>query len=111
MRDVTTPFYAIAIRDINNGVNVIRALMVDSIGQSSNLDHNSFIQICQILKVNPAQIQQPTGNVVHLLLGLSSLKLLGSPVTHIHDISVPSKFRKIKDMVPVIAGRNLPEFF
>ena len=42
VRAITTPFYELAIRDINNGVNVIRALMIDSIGQSSNLDHNSF---------------------------------------------------------------------
>ena len=107
VRAITTPFYAIAIRDINNGVNVIRALMVDSIGQSSNLDHNSFIQICEILKVNPALIQQPTGNVIHLLLGLSSLKLLGSPVTHIHDISAPSKFRKIKYPSPLFDNLRL----
>ena len=57
VRDVTTPFYTIAIKDIKNGVNIIKALMVDSIGNQSNLDHDSFIQICQILKVDPVLIQ------------------------------------------------------
>ena len=33
VRDVTTPFYNIAIRDIKNGVNIIKALMVESISR------------------------------------------------------------------------------
>ena len=64
--------------------------MIDNIGQSSNLDHN-----CEILKINPRLIQQPTGDFIHLLIGLDSLKLLGHPITVIPDISVPSKVRKI----------------
>ena len=59
--DLTTPFYNIAIRDTKNGVNIIKALMVDSIGNQSNLDHEAFTQICQTLKVDPALIQQPNG--------------------------------------------------
>ena len=95
VRTISTPFYEIAIRDINNGVNVIRALMIDSIGQSSILDHSSFMQICEILAINPRLIQQPTGDTIHLLVGLDSLKLLGHPITVIPDRSVPSKMRKI----------------
>ena len=53
VRSLSTPFYELALKDINGGINIIRCLMIDSIGQSSLLDYHSFIKICEILKVNP----------------------------------------------------------
>merc|ERR1711888_286796 len=95
IRTISTPFYELALKDVNNGVHIIRCLMIDSIGQSSLLDYHSFMKICEILKINPKLVQQPTGDFIHLLIGLDSLNLLGHQITVIPDISVPKKTRKI----------------
>ena len=95
VRTIVTPFYEVAIRDVSNGVHIIRALMIDSIGQHSILDYSSFMQVCEILAINPKMVQQPTGDTINLLIGLDSLKLLGHPITIISDITVPGKVRKL----------------
>ena len=52
IKTISTPFYQLALMDINNGINFIRALQIDSIGQSSSLDYHEYMEVCQILKIN-----------------------------------------------------------
>merc|ERR1711888_285685 len=43
IKTISTPFYQLALKDVNNEVNFIRALEIDSIGQSSTLDYNEYM--------------------------------------------------------------------
>merc|ERR1711888_566576 len=69
--------------------HIVRALEIDSIGTSSNLDHNDCIDLCRVL------VQMPKGDEIHLLLGLDSLNLLGQAVTAIQDITMQGRNRKL----------------
>merc|ERR1711895_217833 len=84
---LSTPFHNLCLIDVRGTFHFIRALEIESIGQSSNLDFTDFMEICQTLKINPKLVQRPTGDFINLLLGLDALNLLGHAVKAIPDIS------------------------
>ena len=95
VKTISTPFHNICLIDVRGGFHVVRALEIDSIGTSSNLDHNDFMELCQVLKISPKLVQQPKGDDIHLLLGLDALNLLGHAVTAIQDITMENRNRKL----------------
>ena len=58
------------------------------------------MKICQILRINPRLVQQPTGDFIHLLIGLDALNLLGHQVTVIPDQLAINKTRKLHYPTP-----------
>ena len=80
---------------INNGVNFIRALEIDSIGQSSTLDYTEFMEICSTLRINPRLVQKPSGDFIHILVGLDALNLLGHQITVLPDLLTKEKSRRV----------------
>ena len=49
IKTISTPFHQLCLLDVKGGANFIRALEIDSIGQSSNLEYQDFMEICSIL--------------------------------------------------------------
>merc|ERR1712030_261526 len=80
IKTISTPFHNICLVDVKGGFHIVRALEIDSIGTSSNLDHNDFMELCKVLKISPKMVQQPKGDDIHLLLGLDPMNLLGQAV-------------------------------
>ena len=80
IRTISTPFFELALKDVNNGIHIIRCLQIDSIGQSNLLDY---------------LVQQPSGDFIHILIGLDALNLFGHKVTVIPDQLAINKTRKI----------------
>ena len=95
MKTISTPFHNICLIDVRGAFHFVRALEIDSIGTSSNLEHNDFMELCQVLKISPKLVQQPKGDDIHLLLGLDALNLLGHAVTAIQDITMENRNRKL----------------
>ena len=95
IKTISTPFYQLALMDVNNGVNFIRALQIDSIGQSSILDYNEYLEICQTSRINPRLVQQPSGDFINILVGLDALNLLGHQIPVLPDLSTKEKSRRI----------------
>ena len=95
IKTISTSFHNICLLDTKGGFHFVRALEIDSIGTSSCLDHDDFMELCQVMKISPKMVQQPKGDDIHLLLGLDALNLLGHAVTAIQDITMEHRNRKI----------------
>ena len=94
-QDDLHPFCELALKDVHNSLHIIRCLQIDSIGQSNLLSYESYMEICQILRINPSLVQQPTGDHIHILIGLDALNLLGHPVTVVPDQFASQGTRKL----------------
>ena len=94
IKTISTPFFELALKDVNNSIHIIRCLQIDSIGQSNLLSYDSYMKICEILRINPRLVQQPTGDFIHILIGLDALNLLGHQVTVIPDQLAINKTRQ-----------------
>ena len=81
--------------DVKGGVNFIRALEIESIGQSSNLEYSEFMEICSTLRINPKLVQKPSGDHINILVGLDALNLLGHQITAIPDNTTKEKSQKV----------------
>ena len=95
IKTISTPFYQLCLMDVNNGVNFIRALEIDSIGQSSTLDYNEYMEICSTLRINPRLVQKPSGDFIHIFVGLDALSLLGHLTPVLPDNSTKEKSRRV----------------
>ena len=60
IKTISTPFHQLCLMDVKGGVNFIRALEIESIGQSSNLEYSEFMEICSTLRINPRLVQKPS---------------------------------------------------
>merc|ERR1712082_550483 len=107
IKTISTPFHNICLVDVRGGFHIVRALEIDSIGTHSILDHEDFMDICKVLKINPKMVQMPKGDNIHLLLGLDSLNLLGVPVTAIKDITMQGMNQKINYPSPAYDNLRL----
>ena len=77
------------------------------------------MKICQILKINLSLGQQPTGDRIHILIGLDALNLLGYPIyfAHLSSSSLPADLNSKKIDKPLDVAnsemwrRGPPEYF
>ena len=95
IQTISTSFFNICLLDTKGGYHFVRALEIDSIGTSSYLDHDDFMDLCQTMKISPKLVQHPKGLEINLLLGLDALNLLGHAVTAIQDSNVGGQNRKL----------------
>merc|ERR1712215_287734 len=59
VKSISTPFHNLCLIDVRGTFHFIRALEIYSIGQSSNLNFEDFMELCQVLKINPKLVQRP----------------------------------------------------
>ena len=104
---ISTPFHQLCLLDVKGGANFIRALEIDSIGQSPNLEYQDFMEICSILRINPKLVQKPSGDHINLLIGLDALNLLGHSITAIPDNTTKEKSRKVNYPSPYFDNLRL----